>query len=97
MKKTKPVATISIDRLFSHFLYRFHFIIFIVIAFGGLAVIILLLSQTLARANDTSHASPVLLQPFDKQTIDKLDLLNTSPSAPAELHLPEGRINPFSE
>lgn len=97
MKKSKSLNPPSIGKTISRFLYRFHFVLFIVIVLGGLAVVIFLLSQTLVRASDTSHADPIMLQPFDRQTIEKLDQLNSTPATSSELQFPDGRINPFSE
>lgn len=97
MKKAKSVNPQSIGKSISKTLFRFHFVLFIVIVLGGLAIVIFMLSQTLARAGDTSNAPPVSLQPFDKQTIEKLKRIRPSPVPARELEFPQGRINPFSE
>lgn len=97
MKNSPTLNLGSIGKAVSGFLYRFHFVLFITTALGGLAVVILALGQTLTQASDTSLADPVRLVPFERQTIEALNQLNTSPSDTHELELPSGRTNPFSE
>ena len=97
MKNNLSIDIPAIGKGITRFLYRFHFVLFIVVVLGGLAVVILLLNQTLTRASDTNNAAPITLTPFDRQTIDMLNQLNTSSGETRDLEFPDGRINPFSE
>lgn len=97
MKTDISIDLSKLTKSLSYFLFRFHFVLFIVTVLGSMAVVILMLNQTLTRANDINHADPIIMTPFDKKTIDSLNQLNTSSGSTKDLEFPAGRINPFSE
>ena len=81
---------------YSRFFHRYHVVLFVVIAFGGLAIVILSLSQTAQSSTDTSAVTEAAATGFDKQTIQRLEGLKTTSSS-QPLQFPSGRINPFVE
>lgn len=93
-KSSKPSA--NIGKSISHFLYRFHFVLFVVVVIGGIAAVIFLLNQVLITASDTSDAPLSSSGAFDQSTIDQLGDLDDS-AAQSEFRLPSGRTNPFTE
>lgn len=79
----------------SNFFHRYHVVIFIVLALGGLIVATLMLNATVGR----SVAQPVTATgiTFDKTTINKLDKLKTADEQTSGGAAPLGRRNPFVE
>ena len=87
----------SLKTAFSHFLGRFHMLIFTIIVLGGLTVCMFLINGIISQtgnSSNTSDATPT--QDFDQATIDRIKQLHTAgDSSSAPLNLPSGRINPF--
>lgn len=85
----------QIIHAFSHFMHRYHVIVFAVVVVGGLSIATFLLYQAA-----TTAASPTT-QPsatnFDKTTISRISKLQGAGDAPTPLILPPGRTNPFQE
>ncbi len=92
------VSTAQLLRGYSRFFHRYHFVLFVVTALGGLAIIVFLLNQTL----QTSTATPLTTDTsgttgFDQATIKRLETLRqTNSSEPLSFPTAE-RINPFVE
>lgn len=86
-------STKQIIRAFSHFMHRYHVILFAVFVVGGLSVATLLLYR--AATSPTSSSSKDIASSFDKTTINKINGLRGAGDTPAPLHLPPGRTNPF--
>lgn len=92
------ITMTGISNGLSHFLRRYHAVLFTVLVFGGVAVMIFVLNQTVARSTDTteqqleaSHAG------FDAATIKRLNTLNALNES-SELTLPANqRTSPFVE
>jgi hypothetical protein len=84
----------AIKQLVVAFLHRFHIVIFVIVALGGLAVTILLLNNIVVLSSQSNGYTPdVNNATFDQATIKKIeDLQNRSQSPPTS-----GRTNPFVE
>ena len=79
------------------FLKRFHVMLYTLTVLVGLALAILLLSQVLGTASDTS-AAPVSSSPsqFDTNTMKQVESLNRANEG-KDIQFPKGRVNPFVE
>lgn len=86
----------SIGPKLSRFLYRFHVVLFVVIVIGGMAIVMFLLNQSIIKATDTTDVIAPVAQPFDQDTIDRLNQLDDANNS-SSIDFPDGRINPFSE
>ncbi len=92
------ISSSSIKRLFSQMLHRFHIIIFVVVVFGGLAIVILMLNNIIVKSGDTSGYSPTSnSSTFDQTTIKRIEELKTTTQNSGDLDLSHGRTNPFVE
>lgn len=92
------ISIISIRKAISHFLGRFHVVIFVVIVLGGLSLAVLRLNNVLASSTDSGDYTPKSSNSeFDKATIDRIKKLKTRDEAGAGLDLSKGRTNPFVE
>ena len=76
------------------FLHRYHVIIFVVSAIGGLAIATFMINQVLA-APTTADLSLTNQSGFDAATMEQIRGLKKPGEAAEPLVLPEGRINPF--
>lgn len=90
------VSTRQLFRGYSRFLHRYHFVLFVVTALGGLAVIVFLLNNTIQLSTNTTLSVEPAQPGFDTQTIEKLRSLKQTNSS-QELQFPGGRTNPFVE
>lgn len=66
----------------------------------GLAVVVILLSNTLTRASGATTettGSNSTASNFDQATIDRINSLKTSTDPSTPLDFSKGRVNPFSE
>ena len=81
-----------INKQLSAFFGRYHFLLFIVLAAGGLAVATFLLYQVVTTPKEEPTASTSAS--FDTQTIERIRQLNTTEQSP-DVVLPSGRTNPF--
>lgn len=84
----------QITRGVSHFLHRYHILIFTIFVLGGLSVTTYMLYQATTSAQPTSNATS---SSFDQQTIDRIGTLRSASDAPTPINLPAGRVNPFQE
>lgn len=89
----------SMKKIIPSILGRYHAVIFVVIAVGGLAVAVMILNNIIQ--SSTSEAAPQtvaeLNASFDQDTIRRIEKLKTSTESTDDLVLPPGRINPFVE
>jgi hypothetical protein len=86
----------ALGRASSKFLHRYHIILFVVIAFGGLAVITFLLNATISKASEAAPPQPT--NDIDQATIKKIEQLKTaSESDQSASQLPISSRNPFVE
>lgn len=90
------VSTSQLLHGYSRFLHRYHVVIFVVVALGGLALVVFLLNQTIQISSDTTTATETPIAGFDQTTITRLNDLKQTNSSEA-LKFPSGRINPFIE
>lgn len=85
----------QVTRSISHFMHRYHVIIFAIFVVGGLSVATFLLYQVTSVAAvpsaKTSSAN------FDKATIDRISKLRGANDTSEPLNLPQGRTNPFQD
>ncbi len=92
------LSTAQLLKGYSRFFHRYHFIVFVVTAVGGLAIVVFLLNQTIQTSTDlTQNTETPQATSFDTATIKRLEeLKQTGGSEP--LQLPANtRINPFVE
>lgn len=80
---------------FLRFVSRYHVLLFVLFAFGGLSVSTFILYQTVASSQQAAPTSSAAT--FDKKTIEEIRNLRSSKEASSDLTLPAGRNNPFSE
>ena len=85
----------QIIHAFSHFMHRYHVIVFSIFVLGGLSVATFLLYR--AATSATSPSSQFSTSSFDKTTINKISELRGAGDAPTPLKLPTGRTNPFQD
>lgn len=89
-------ADLSLPQLtaaLSRFLHRYHVILFVLTAVGGLALANFMLNQAI---NEKPIEPPqAVSSSFDQETMDKIDQLNESSAQSTNFVLPSGRINPF--
>lgn len=77
---------------YSHFMHRYHVVIFTIIIIGGLSVATYLMYQVTAPPSATGTNTST---GFDQATIDRIKNLHSSDDTQAPLDLPSGRTNPF--
>jgi hypothetical protein len=83
----------SIKASLFQFLHRYHVIIFVLTAIGGLAIATFMINNVLsAPATDPGIVGN---DSFDTKTMDQIRKLRKPGEAAEPLSLPEGRINPF--
>lgn len=80
---------------FSHFMHRYHVIIFAVFVVGGLSVATFLLYQVITSTSTPTTSTST--SSFDKATIDRINKLRGANDTPEPLNLPSGRTNPFQD
>lgn len=89
-------ADINIQQLsktISHFLHRYHVILFVLSVIGGLALATFMINQSI---NERSADQPATgIEKFDATTIEKINKLNPSSTQSTPFTLPSGRTNPF--
>lgn len=91
-------AFAAIAQAFVRFLHRFHITIFVLIVFGGLAIIVLMLNGIIIRSSDSGDYTPETPSAsFDQATIDRIEELKTRNQADQPFTIPPGRSNPFAE
>ena len=84
----------QITRGISHFLHRYHVLIFTIFVLGGLSVATFLLYQVTTSAQSTTSTNPA---GFDQKTIDRIGKLRSASHTPTPINLPAGRTYPFPE
>lgn len=85
----------QISHAVSHFMHRYHIIIFTLIVVGSLSVATFVLYQVV---NTSQLASDDQVSTgFDKKTMEKINTLSGSDDAQPTLVPPAGRTNPFKE
>lgn len=94
------VSTASLKSAFSHFLTRYHMIIFTVVVLGGLVVCMFLINAIIAQTGGENSANLISTgatsASFDQQTIDRIKQLHTADdTTKSNLDLSSGRVNPF--
>jgi hypothetical protein len=99
MKSFKlSISPNSIKKGFYDFMHRFHVVIFVVVALGGLALSVFVLNTIIMSSSNTNHI-PIegISSGFDQDTINKIEELKTRDQSDNPLTLPPGRNNPFVE
>ncbi len=90
------VSTSQLLNGYSRFFHRYHVILFVVIALGGLSIAILMLYQTVQTSTDTTAITESVEPGFDKNTIERLRTLKPAGTGDP-LKLPDTRTSPFVE
>jgi hypothetical protein len=92
------ISLTSIKKPIVDLLHRFHFIIFVVVVFGGLAVVVFTLNGIVIQSGESNgYASSSNNATFDQATIDRIKQLRTSSEGGSQLDFANGRYNPFVE
>lgn len=92
------ISLTIIKKSLSHFIERFHVIIFVVVILGGLGVVVLLLNNVILTSGNTSDYTPETSNAeFDQATIKQIEQLRTRDETGDQLDLSKGRTNPFVE
>lgn len=90
-------STSLIAKRVGNFLKQFHLLIFFIFTVGCLAVAVVLVNQILTESpSDESYTSTIGTGTIDKNTLNHIQSLHTSTTAPTP-EVPQGRINPFAE
>lgn len=90
------ISLSAINKTLSRFLHRYHVVIFVLFALGGLAVITLLLNNIITRASTITETPQVT--GFDQTTVEKIEQLKTaSESDQSAAQLSISQRNPFTE
>lgn len=94
------ISSASLKSAFSHFLTRYHMIVFTIVVLGGLAVCMFLINAIIAQTggeNSANLVSPTAASSsFDQQTIERIKQLHAADdTAQSNLDLSNGRVNPF--
>lgn len=91
-------ALTAVKQAFFKFLRRFHVIIFVLIVFGGLAIIVLMLNTIIVDStNNDGYIPDTPNANFDQATIDRIEELKTRDQSDQPFTIPPGRSNPFAE
>ena len=87
----------SLSGQFSSFMYKHHFVLFVIMVIGSMSVVVYLINQSLTSSTDTSDIVQSSTLHFDQNTIDQVN--NLQPTSNQEpLSLPSNtRTNPFVE
>lgn len=92
------VSTTQLLSGYSRFFHRYHFVLFVVTALGGLAIIVFMLNQTLQTSTDLTQSTETpQIGGFDQATIDRLKELKQTDSSESLRFPANQRINPFVE
>ncbi len=92
------ISLLTIRKLLTHFIERFHVVMFIMVILGGFSVLILLLNNVIVSASENDGYTPKNNNVnFDQATITRIKQLKTRDEAGAQLDLSKGRTNPFVE
>jgi len=81
------------------FMHRFHVLIFVLVALGGLIAAILILNSIVASSSSSSdgYTATQNSAAFDQVTIKRIEDLKTRDQTSDQLDLSKGRSNPFVE
>jgi hypothetical protein len=92
------ISFAAIKKTVAAFLHRFHVTIFVLVVFGGLALVVFMLNNVIVLSTDSAGYTPETPSAeFDQATIDRIEELQTRDQSNGGLQLPPGRTNPFVE
>ncbi len=92
------ISFTAIQKKITHFLQRYHMLLFAVIVLGGLAVVVLMLNNIIISSSESTDYVPAgTTVNFDEKTIDRVNNLKSRNEAADQLDLSQGRTNPFVE
>ena len=80
----------------SHFLHRYHIVVFVVVVIGSLSVATYFLNDAMNPSNDSTDLDTISAEapPPDETVMEKVDILSETPT---KLTLPAGkRTDPFN-
>lgn len=84
----------QIQQSLSHFLHRYHVLVFVFTVIGGLSLATFMINQAI-NTPSTQSTTAETTGNFDKATMEKIKALRKTDEAPKQLVLPTGRANPF--
>jgi hypothetical protein len=88
----------GIKKILLDFLRRYHLMIFVVLVLGSLVLVVYLLNNIIVSSGESNgYVSAGSNATFDKDTIDRIDRLQSSSESSSDLNLSQGRTNPFVE
>lgn len=92
------ISPTAIKKSFFALLQRFHVTTFVIVVLGGLAVVVLLLNDTIITSSEPNDYTPkTTITTFDQNTIKRIEELKTRDQNP-DISTPPGvRTNPFVE
>lgn len=97
MKQSITISPKAIKKALYAFLHRFHVVLFVFFVMGGLAVVVLMLNNTIVASGNPGDYTPATNSTsFDQTTIDRIEDLKTKDESSTNLDL-SGRTNPFVE
>ncbi|QQS22008.1 hypothetical protein IPM09_00410 [Candidatus Saccharibacteria bacterium] len=88
------ISISQIGALLTHFLHRFHVLVFVLTVVGGLSVATFMLNQTLSSNTDIPNSQSTAV--FDQKTMERVKKLSKTTSEAKPLEVPAGRTNPFT-
>lgn len=97
MPSTTKKAQSNPFKPLGHLLQRFHLILFFILVAGIVAAAVLLINNALTEPSQEQYTSTINAGSIDQATLERIQSLQTSGQPPANVQLPEGRINPFAE
>jgi len=91
------ISLSAIAKNITSLLHRYHIILFVIFALGGLAFVIFLLNGILVRASDSTNYTSASTTTFDEATIKRIEELKTRDDPLVKLDTNGKRTNPFIE
>lgn len=89
-------AAIRLKDGLTHFISRFHVLIYTLTVVIGVSLALLLVVGTVS-SSDTDEIQVPQAITFDKETIERIEQFNTAASSDDTFSVPSGRINPLTE
>jgi len=93
----KPQSSAKTTKLAKKQIYKYSFVLYIIIMTGGLIFCVYILNNIFAQVYDTAIPNTTINENvvFDNLTVDEINMVTINNSLIPEL--PSGRINPFTE
>lgn len=86
-----------VTRAFSHFVSRFHVILYTLTIVAGVSIAVFMLNNLISISQNTDAVSTPSLTIAEEETMKRIDNFHISGSEQDNFSLPPGRVNPFVE